>query len=77
MVDSGISSDIGLILFHLVFLVFGLIIIYVATNTAENLSTMIFGIIFDCNVFNTYIYNYENNKNCIKNIKWQICNCVR
>lgn len=46
MIDSGISSNIGLILFHLVFLVFGLIIIYVATNTAENLSTMIFGIIF-------------------------------
>lgn len=46
MVDSGISSNIGLILFHLVFLVLGLIIIYAATNTAENLSTMIFCIIF-------------------------------
>ena len=46
MIDSGISSKIGLILFHLVFFAFGLIIIYVATNTAENLSTMIFGIIF-------------------------------
>lgn len=46
MIDSGISSNVVLILFHLVFFIFGLIIIYAATNTVENLSTMIFGIIF-------------------------------
>ena len=46
MIDSGIYDNVGLNLFHLIFFIVGLIVIYAAINTAENNSTMIGGTIF-------------------------------
>ena len=46
LLDSGVYGGVGFILFHLVFLLVGLIVIYAATTTAENTATMIFGIVF-------------------------------
>lgn len=46
LIDSGICSNVGLILFHLIFLIFGIIMIWAAINKAENTPTMICGVLF-------------------------------